>query len=66
MDLLRAHFRAEEVFVNKAPTNIEFQLPFWRNRYCNGAGDLEAISEILIEYPVAEEMERLFGSDREN
>jgi hypothetical protein len=33
MDLLRAHFRAEEAFVNKALNDIGYQLPFWRNHY---------------------------------
>jgi len=63
MDLLRAHFRAEESFVNKAVNDIGYRLPYWRNHYRNGAGDLDAVPEIIIEDRGAKDMERLFGSD---
>lgn len=63
MDLLRAHFRAEEAFVNKAVNDIGYRLPYWRNHYRNGAGDLNTGPEIIIEDRGAAEMERLFGSD---
>ena len=41
LDLLRAHFRAEETFVNKALNDIGYQLPFWRVHYRASAGDLD-------------------------
>jgi len=63
MDLLRAHFRAEEALVNKAVNDIGYRLPYWRNHYRNGTGDLNTVSEIIIEDRGAAEMERLFGSD---
>jgi hypothetical protein len=66
MDLLRAHFRAEEAFVNKALSDIGYQLPFWRNHYRNSAGELDTIPEVIIEDPGAKDMERLFGSDLES
>ena len=49
LDLLRAHFRAEETFVNKALNDIGYQLPFWRVHYRASAGDLDGVPEILIE-----------------
>lgn len=66
MDLLRAHFRGEEAFVNKALMDIGYQLPVWRNHYRNGAGDLNSLPEIIVEDPGAKDMERLFGSDLES
>jgi len=63
MALLRAHFRAEEAFVNKTVNDIGYRLPYWRNHYRNGAGDLDAVPEIIIEDRGAKEMERLFGPD---
>jgi hypothetical protein len=62
-DLLRAHFRAEEAFLNKVINDIGYQLPSWRNHYRNSAGDLDTVPEIMIKDPGAEDMERLFGSD---
>jgi hypothetical protein len=62
MDLLRAHFRAEEAFVNKAANDIRYRLPYWRNHYRNSAGDLDAVPEIIIEDRGAKDLERLFGS----
>lgn len=58
MDLLRAHFRAEEVFVNKAVNDIGYRLPYWRNHYRNGAGDLDAVPEIVIEDHCAKDNDR--------
>lgn len=63
MELLRAHFRAEEAFVNKAVNDIGYRLPYWRNHFRNGAGDLGTLPEIIIEDRGAKDMERLFGSD---
>jgi len=63
MDLLRAHFLAEEAFVNKAVNDIGYRLPYWRNHYRNGAGDLDTVAEIIIQDRGAKDMERLFGSD---
>jgi hypothetical protein len=63
MDVLRAHFRAEEAFVDRALIEIGYQLPVWRNHYRDGAGDLESPAQINIEDHRAKEMERLFGSD---
>jgi hypothetical protein len=65
MDLLRAHFRGEEAFVNKTFMDVGYQLPVWRNHHRNCAGDLDPLPEIIIKDPGAEEMERLFGSDLE-
>ncbi|SPE33899.1 hypothetical protein SBA3_2070012 [Candidatus Sulfopaludibacter sp. SbA3] len=66
MDLLRAHFRAEEAFLRKTFDELGYRLPVWRNHYRNCAGDLDPLPEIIIEDPGAKDMERLFGSDLEN
>lgn len=66
MDLLRAHFRGEEAFVQRTFMELGYQLPVWRNHFRNCAGDLESLPEIFIEDPGAKDMERLFGSDLEN
>jgi hypothetical protein len=63
MDILRAHFRAEEAFVNKAVNDIGYRLPYWRNHCRNGAGDLNTVPEITIEDRGAAEMQSLFGPD---
>ena len=63
MDLLRAHFRAEEAFVTRVINDIGYQLPSWRNHYRNSAGNLDTVPEIIIKDPGADDMERLFGSD---
>lgn len=65
MELLRSHYCGEEAFVRTASSTVGFQMPSWRNFYRNCGGDVESVPEIVIEDPVAKEMERLFGSDSE-